>query len=290
MDKSWMTKSRGTKEYRNRCKSFVDYAVRNCRTPDGLIVCPCKMCRNNRKHPPRLVYKHLTGGKRMWPQYQQWIFHSERPVRAPVEGAHLNRSIVDAGESGEQGGNMLSLLRDLFGMHEVREDNCERQVKVEGEEEHIVHDEADECDCVGGVSNTIFSAFLNFINQLLPVNDGALPGNTYEAKRFLRDMGLGYEKIPACRNNCMLFWNGNKDLDLCVKCGESKWKDEIYLDEDGQPITSSKRRPMKVLRWFPIIPQLQRLFMSHHTALHMRWHADGRTKDGVLRHPADSEA
>jgi len=30
--------------------------------------------------------------------------------------------------------------------------------------------------------------------------------------------------------------------------------------------------------------------MSEHTAPYMRWHAEGRTRDGVLRHPADGEA
>jgi hypothetical protein len=30
--------------------------------------------------------------------------------------------------------------------------------------------------------------------------------------------------------------------------------------------------------------------MSNHTASHMRWHVEGRTRDGVLRHPADGEA
>jgi Zn ribbon nucleic-acid-binding protein len=91
---------------------------------------------------------------------------------------------------------------------------------------------------------------------------GALPINTYEVKKFLRDMRLGYEKIPACLNDCMLFWKDNKDLDSCVKCGKSKWKDKIYFDKDGQPISSSEKRSVKVLRWFPIIPRLQRLFMS----------------------------
>jgi Zn ribbon nucleic-acid-binding protein len=143
---------------------------------------------------------------------------------------------------------------------------------------------------MGGVSNTTFLAFLEFLNQLLPDDGGALPVNTYEAKIFLKDMGLGYEKIPACRNDCMLLWKGNKDLDSCVKCGQSKWNDEIQLDEDGQPTSLSKRRPVKVLQWFPIIPRLQRLFMSQHTVDHMRWHADGRTNDRVLRHPADVEA
>ena len=47
---------------------------------------------------------------------------------------------------------------------------------------------------------------------------------------------------------------------------------------------------MKVFRWFSLIPRLQRLFMLQHTAPHIKWHADSRTKDGVLRHSADSEA
>jgi hypothetical protein len=109
---------------------------------------------------------------------------------------------------------------------------------------------------MGGVSNTTFSAFLEFFNQLISNDSGTLPVNTYKSKKFLRDMGLGYEKISTCRNDCILFWKGNKDLDLCVKCGQSKWKDEIQLDEDGQPILSSKRCPVKVLQWFPIIPRL----------------------------------
>jgi hypothetical protein len=109
---------------------------------------------------------------------------------------------------------------------------------------------------MGGVSNTAFSTILEFVNQLLPDDGGDLPVNTYEAKKYLRDMGLGYEKIPAYRNDCMLFGKGNKDLDSCVKCGQSRWKDEIQVDDDGQPISSTKRKPVKVLQWFPIIPRL----------------------------------
>jgi hypothetical protein len=67
--------------------------------------------------------------------------------------------------------------------------------------------------CVGGVSNNIFSAFLKLINQLLPACEDNLSANTYEAKKYLSDMGLGYEKVPACRNNCMLFWKSNGELE-----------------------------------------------------------------------------
>jgi Zn ribbon nucleic-acid-binding protein len=110
--------------------------------------------------------------------------------------------------------------------------------------------------CVDGVTITIFLALLEFVNQLLPDDGEALLVNTYKAKKFLRDRRLGYEKISACRNDCMLFWKDNKDLDSCVKCGQSKWNDRVHLDEDGQPLSSSKKHPVKVFRWFPIIPRL----------------------------------
>jgi hypothetical protein len=144
--------------------------------------------------------------------------------------------------------------------------------------------------CVGGISNKIFYDILDIINKLFPHCDETLPVNTYEAKKFLSDMGLGYEKILACCDDCMLFWKDNKDLDSCIVCGESKWTANTHVDEDGEPISSSKKCPMKVLRWFLLIPRLQRLFMSEHTAPYMRWHAKGRTRDDVLRHPADGEA
>jgi hypothetical protein len=52
--------------------------------------------------------------------------------------------------------------------------------------------------CMGGISNTIFTSLLEFINQLLSTDGEVLPKNTYEAKKSLKDLGLGYEKIPAC--------------------------------------------------------------------------------------------
>jgi len=144
--------------------------------------------------------------------------------------------------------------------------------------------------CVGGVSNNIFLAFLELINQLLPACEDSLPANTDEAKKSLSDMGLEYEKILACRNDCMLFWKSNMELESSTVCGEFKWKDEIDLDHDGQPISSRKKRSLKVLQWFPLIPCLQRLFMLEDIVDHTKWHVEGRIKDGVLRHLIDGEA
>jgi len=141
--------------------------------------------------------------------------------------------------------------------------------------------------CMGSWSNISFSMLLEFVNELMHP-DASLPKDIYEAKKYLRDLGLEYEKISACRKGCMLFWRENEKLDKCTFCNESRWKDDL-TNEHGST-KSSKKKPVKVLRWFPLIPMLQRLFMSHHTLPHMKWHAQGRTKDGMLRHPVDGEA
>ncbi|GJW58996.1 hypothetical protein Tco_0105727 [Tanacetum coccineum] len=46
-----------------------------------------------------------------------------------------------------------------------------------------------------------------------------------------------------------------------------------------------------VLRYFPIIPRLQRLYKSSHTAKDMIWHATGKcTEPGKMQHPVDGGA
>jgi len=46
----------------------------------------------------------------------------------------------------------------------------------------------------------------------------------------------------------------------------------------------------KKLRYFPITPRLQRLFMSPRTAEHMTWHQSHHAVIGVMVHPSKGEA
>jgi hypothetical protein len=46
----------------------------------------------------------------------------------------------------------------------------------------------------------------------------------------------------------------------------------------------------KKLRYFPIKPRLQRLFISPRTTEHMTWHQSHDVVDGVMVHPSDGEA
>ena len=46
-----------------------------------------------------------------------------------------------------------------------------------------------------------------------------------------------------------------------------------------------------MLRYFPIIPRLQRFFVTKELSSHSKWHKEKRiVEENVLRHPADGEA
>ena len=73
----------------------------------------------------------------------------------------------------------------------------------------------------------------------------------------------------------------------CVKCGASRYKRKKDTDEVDDEVTKNGP-PAKMLWYLPIIPRLQRLFSNPKEAKSLCWHAEGRKKDGKMRHVADS--
>jgi hypothetical protein len=65
-----MTKFRGSEEYINRAKSFVEFAISKSTNKEN-IICPCKKCKFNKSLSPELVYTHLTGGTGIMPDYTE---------------------------------------------------------------------------------------------------------------------------------------------------------------------------------------------------------------------------
>ena len=63
---------------------------------------------------------------------------------------------------------------------------------------------------------------LQILQDLLPLAV-KLPKDNYEAKKIIKDLGLGYEKIHACPNDCILFWKKNALDEACSICGASGW-------------------------------------------------------------------
>ena len=104
----------------------------------------------------------------------------------------------------------------------------------------------------------------------------------YEVKKAMSLLGTGYEKIHACRNDCILYRKECKDLECCLVCGESKWNLE---KNEG---TKKKGVPVKVLWYIPPISRFRRLFCNAAHAKNLTWHANRRINDGMLCHPIDA--
>ncbi|XP_021756083.1 uncharacterized protein LOC110721242 [Chenopodium quinoa] len=136
-----------------------------------------------------------------------------------------------------------------------------------------------------------FTKLLELLVDAFPqINE--FPSSYYEGMKIIKDLRLGYEKIDACQNYCMLYWGKFAEKSECHVCHTSRWKTvkgkEGHTSERGKE-SCKKGESAKVLRYFPLIPRLKRFYMSSKTTKDMSWHF-GRKDNKVLRHPADGEA
>ena len=114
----------------------------------------------------------------------------------------------------------------------------------------------------------------------------------YQSDKILCALKMPYEKIDACEKGCVVFRLEYADLNYCPKCNSSKY---VVVD-NGMGEKRQTKIPVNVLRYMPIIPRLQRIFMVEETARQMTWDKTGkRTQldaDGKLMmvHTSDGEA
>ncbi|KAK9088931.1 hypothetical protein Scep_028013 [Stephania cephalantha] len=147
---------------------------------------------------------------------------------------------------------------------------------------------------MSGWTDKSFTLLLELLIEAFP--EGVrLPNSYYKANKMTTDLDFTYKTWDACPNHCMLFKNENKDIGECVICHASRYKE----DDSNDPNTSKntianknggKRVAAKQVRYFPLKARLKRLFMSSKTSSLVTWHVKERIDDGVLRHPADSQA
>ena len=145
--------------------------------------------------------------------------------------------------------------------------------------------------CMFHWSAESFTMLIKLLGEAFP-QIMEFPSSYYEAKKMVNSLGLGYEKIDACPNDCILYWGESSEKDRCHVCGVSRWKTvkgkERQTSEENANVKVGE--PAKAMRYFPLIPRLRRIYMSPKSAEHMRWHDRDRVKDGKLRHPADAIA
>jgi hypothetical protein len=116
------------------------------------------------------------------------------------------------------------------------------------------------------LSEAGYDKIIEWAINILPKGN-RLKKNFYAAKSMMKLLGLGYQKISICPNFCILYYLENAELTECMTCGHSRYKPRTGR---GKTLVAYKK-----LRYFPITPTLQRLFMSPRIAEHMTWHQSG---------------
>lgn len=142
--------------------------------------------------------------------------------------------------------------------------------------------------CLYGWSNTSFNALLELLREAMPFLN--IPDTFNKTKSMIKDLGMDYKKIDACPNDCMIYWKDHENDTSCHVCGAPRWIENEEENHEVEKNHKSHKVSAKVLRHFPLIPRLQRLFMCSKTASSLSWHDRDRLDDGKLRHPADGEA
>ncbi|KAK9053298.1 hypothetical protein SSX86_029931 [Deinandra increscens subsp. villosa] len=295
LDKSWTkitnkidpTFIKGATAFAERGKTYAD--------SDGRIHCPCRKCVNARRHVPSVVTTHIIHNG-FTPTYNVWIYHGEH-----LPGYESDETNEIEESENESNDCVHELLDDAFtrgvetesenNMDDPNQHNNPNVDKLFVDMEKPLYPGCEDFSGLGfllelmnvkvtcKMTNVSMDMILNLFSRAF--KDANLPKNNYEAKKYLRTLGLGYESIHACKNDCALFWKENEKLQICPVCKTSRYEEN----------SKGKKKPVKVLRYFPITSRLKRLYACRHTAREMSWHDRQRTKEeGVLRHPADGKA
>lgn len=126
---------------------------------------------------------------------------------------------------------------------------------------------------------TSFVMYRLLKNKILPEGN-VMPETRDEARKMLSNIGMDYKQYHACPKDCILYRGRYESLKKCPICDTPRYRDDLQ----GATI------PCKVLRHFPVIPRLQRLFRCKSLAQLMDWHAHHTSTDGMMRVPSDSPA
>ncbi|WVZ50154.1 hypothetical protein U9M48_001437 [Paspalum notatum var. saurae] len=290
----WRKDGTHSKEWQAVTKAFLDHAF--AVEPGLVVLCPCSKCENKWLLAKEDIEEHLCK-RGFMPNYLVWRAHGERGGRVD-QGVDLH----------EDHDRMDEMLNDL-GMGVDRTSERQGQLPPEVKEFHRLLDASDErlhdytqstllqtltrlmsIKSKHNISNTAYNDFVKLIDDILPKNH-KLPKNLYFAKKILAGLGMKYEKIDVCPNNCIMFWekDGTDKLDCCNQCNASRYVQ--VTNDKGESVTT--KVAAKQLRYMPLDSRFLRMYLCKKTTMHMRWPTEGKHQnknEDIMEHPVDGDA
>jgi hypothetical protein len=215
-----------TNEWFAKTQMFLDHAAALSQIDN--IRCPCNKCRNMTSHTKRQVILHLCSHGFV-PGYKVWYLHGEDVERATeVE--------VDDGEDDVD--RMDQMLEDLQpelapDHHDSPTPEVQKFFDLLKASEEPLHGHTDvtvlefvtrlmSIKSKFAFSINCYKELMNLISKVLPTGH-KMPKDMYQSKKLLEGLGMEYEKVDVCQDNCMLFWKEHGREQKCLKCGKSRY-------------------------------------------------------------------
>ncbi|XP_028800088.1 uncharacterized protein LOC114755378 [Neltuma alba] len=198
MDRSWINALRTSDEYEHGVDQFLEFTKNNVPNNNGLFYYPCVKCMNGLRQVTTEIKDHLICFG-FYKAYRQWVLHGESKKHKVCQ---IEKDDMDMDER----------VEDMI--HDVGVDVVEQ-----------LHKYSNLCN---DAEKPLYPGYM------LPEGN-ILPDRNYEAKKILCPMGLGYKKIHACPNDCVLYRKAYDELDACPVCGTSRYK--VKKMEGGDVIT-----------------------------------------------------
>ncbi|KAL0546713.1 hypothetical protein IC582_016625 [Cucumis melo] len=281
-----MQKNRTSSEYAYGVEMFIKNGLKHSKT-SNVMACPCLKCVNAKTLDVNTIRDHLFFNG-IDQSYQEWIFHGESlPIKRNNESVFSSvKEEIDEDDVDDTIG-MFEAAHNYFNdksenFEEVVDDakkplypNCTNFTKIST----LI--KLYNLKAKFGWSDKSFTELLQLISDILPTPNEC-PTSTYEAKKILCTLGMKYEKIHACRNDCCLFRKELSDANVCPSCGMSRWK----ISKNSKK--EVKNVPVKVMWYFSPIPRFERMFRSKETSKLLTWHGRKREVNDLLQHPKDA--
>ena len=302
-------KSQGdyTEEWAEKAKQFVDRAF-DIPTKPPVVWCPCSKCENRKTQNKDTMSLHLikSGFKR---SYKVWTYHGEKAKK------RARKNMRQIQQRGEYDTGFDRCLQNLANGNVPESPHVDAETPMDAETSEDpdantkqyyealfasqkplhVNTDVSQLDAIArllafkGHRNLCrdgFDDLLVIIGSILPKGH-LLAQNFYHSKKLLSDLKMPSQQIHACPKGCMLFRNEHADTNYCIHCESSRYF-EVDTNGDGQKRQTQVAR--NILRYLPVLPRIQRLFMTEETAQQMRWAVEGNRNTDKMIHPSDGTA
>jgi hypothetical protein len=263
VDVRWLKKSGAhTTEWMNKTHALSGQL-------DEGVKCPCSRCRNALCEDKRTLIMHLCKFGFM-PGYDVWTHHGET--------IHQRTASVTEDEDDRSGDDrmdeMLDAIRSELEIN--REDPPTPEVQKFFDMLRALEEPLHEHTIISALafvtritsikskftfSNKCYKELLSLFSNVLPSNH-KMSKDMYQSKKFLSALGMEYEKIDMCKDNCMIFYKEHKNETKCLKCGKPRFVEVV--NEHGGKVTTKTTH--KQLHYMSLTPQMKQSFISKKTA------------------------